>query len=106
MTTINSSTTISGISGSTVTINGQSFKGGDVVIANGRVYVDGKAQTVQAGPEIKIEIEGAVHSVSTTSGDVSINGTVERVKTMSGDVEAKAITGNAETMSGDIIVKP
>ncbi len=105
MTTINSTTTIGGISGS-VTINGKRYSGENVVIANGRVYVDGKAQTVQAGPEIKIEIEGAVHTVSTTSGDVSVNGTVERVKTMSGDVEAKAITGNAETMSGDIIVKP
>lgn len=102
MTSINSNTSINLNSGSVV-LNGTTYSGEQVVIANGRVYVDGEeAQNLTNEPTIEISVEGSVDSIKTQSGDVTVTGSVLSARTMSGDITAGTVTGVAETMSGDI----
>lgn len=103
----------------TVTINGITISGrNSVVVANGRVVVDGKDVTPDA-KAISIEVHGnieelrvdaceSVHvagnvgSVGTVSGDVRCGDVGGNVATVSGDVECRKIAGSASSLSGDI----
>ena len=105
---------------SSISINGVSYKGGNISIIGNKVIIDGKDQTPDS-KEIKIEvngdieelsvdyaseisIKGNVDNVRTSSGDVTINGVVKNnIQTSSGDVEIDGdVTGGINTSSGDV----
>jgi hypothetical protein len=102
-----------------IRINGKSFNGRNLIIANGKIIIDGQDVTPD-GKDITIHVEGSVdtlkvdvcdeilikgpvNSVSTVSGDVKIEGNVlNGASTVSGDILCKELHGNASTVSGDI----
>lgn len=94
---------------------------GDLVITNGKVFVNGKQVTTE-GKTINISIEGNVDrlqvdacdkilvngdvgSISTASGDVILNECKGSIQTTSGDVECKGDCINISTVSGDVKVR-
>ncbi len=104
---------------STVTINGKTYSGNNIVVSNNKVIVDGKDITpdskqinINVEGNItdlkvdccdKISIKGNVGSANSSSGDISIDGNVSGgVQTMSGDIKCGNIGGSVSTMSGDI----
>lgn len=102
----------------TVTINGVSYSGTNIAMANGKVMVDGKIIdddekqvyiTVQGNIESlnvssckKIDITGDVSSVATVSGDVNCRNVGGSIKTTSGDVNCTTVAGDVNTTSGDV----
>lgn len=104
----------------TITINGNSYSGNNIVVKNGRVSVDGNDVTPDAKAinisvvgnveSIKVDIcdavsvSGNVNSISTRSGDIVVEGDVlGGIQTMSGDVDCNEVKGSVSSMSGDII---
>jgi hypothetical protein len=105
---------------SSITINGNTYSGNNIVVTNGKVFVNGKDVTPDSKhititvegnvDEIKVDvcsgvsILGNVKNINTTSGDVIVTGEVSgSVETTSGDVEIGGnVTGNVETTSGDV----
>jgi hypothetical protein len=102
-----------------ITINGTTVSGTNIVIRNGTVLVDGISIEVGTQKIINIEVNGNlttvdcdtcqsltvtgdVGSVRTVSGDVDCNDVKQNVETVSGDVKARNITGSVKTVSGDI----
>ena len=102
----NNVTQITGNQSGTCTINGKTYKGNNISIIDGVVYVDGKvADESLASPNttIIVKITGDVDSVSTGSGDVQVTGHANKISTGSGDISVGgACTGNVSTGSGDI----
>lgn len=106
--------------GSSVTINGKTYKGDCVTVTPEGVVIDGATieytntkiiNLTVTGDTGNIEIssgsitvEGNCNGkINTQSGDVEVTGVIEgNVSTMSGDVEAGVIKGSVKTMSGDI----
>ena len=104
---------------STVTINGNTYQGNNIVISNGKVIVNGNDVTPNE-KQIDIVVHGNIeyvtvdacnsllvngnsNNISTNSGDVSIMGNVQgSIQTMSGDVECSDISGSVSTMTGNI----
>lgn len=99
-------TQITGNQSGTCTINGKTFKGNNISIIDGVVYVDGKVadeSLVSPNNTIIVKITGDVDSVSTGSGDVQVTGHANKISTGSGDVSVGgACTGNVSTGSGDV----
>jgi DUF4097 and DUF4098 domain-containing protein YvlB len=94
---------------------------GDLVITNGKVFVNGKQVTTD-GKVINISIEGNVDrlqvdacdkifvngdvgSVSTASGDITLNECKGNIHTTSGDVDCSGDCNNIQTVSGDVKVR-
>lgn len=103
----------------TVTINGNTYSGNNIVVRNGKVSVDGvdftpetKEINISVVGDIKdikvdvceaISVSGNVTSISTKSGDIVVEGDVlGGIQTMSGDVDCNDVKGSISTMSGDI----
>lgn len=104
---------------SSVTINGKTYIGNNIIVSNGKIMVDGKNVTsddkvinITVNGNIdslkvdtcnKLEIIGNVTNVNTVSGDVDINGDVNgSIQTVSGDVKCNNVSGSINTLSGDI----
>jgi hypothetical protein len=85
-----------------IVINGQSFAGRNITIANGRVIVDGKDQTPDA-KEISIVVDGNLEELEVDfASSIEIRGSVGKARSGSGDINCGNITGGAQTGSGDI----
>lgn len=95
---------IFGIFSDSVQINGKTYKGKNVSIVNGEVFVDGKIQSeFTTQKNIRIQISGNVHTVESQSGDVEISGGVSGdVSSASGDIKCGAVGGSVQTASGDV----
>lgn len=103
----------------TISINGNTYSGSNIVVTNGKVIINGKDVTPDS-KEINISVEGhidelkidacnkvsvvgSVKSLATQSGDVEVVGDVDgNIKTMSGDVDCGMVGGSISTMSGDV----
>jgi hypothetical protein len=107
---------------SKITINGNviSTSGRNVVVNNGKVFIDGvdvtpDSKTINISVEgdidkldvdacSKVEVVGKVGQIKTASGDVEVDGDISgSVSTMSGDVRCGDVGGNVTTMSGDVM---
>lgn len=88
-----------------VTIDGRTFSGRNVVINKNRVIVDGVEQSGELIGPVSITIDGDVESIDGSFTDVTVTGSAGQVKTMSGDVRCGDISGSVSTMSGDITAK-
>jgi len=90
-------------SNSSITINGKSYVGRNVIIRGDKVIVDGVEQSgeLEHGP-VTVSITGDVEKCETAAGDITITGNAGQVMTVSGDIRANDITGGAKTVSGDI----
>lgn len=84
-----------------ITINGKSFTGRNVVIVNGNVVVDG--QTVDSGltGDINVVVNGHVEHLENHCGNVAAQ-SAGNINTGSGDVNCGDVTGNVQTGSGDV----
>ena len=108
---------------STIRINNKTFQGNNIVVSNNKVYIDGKLQE-QDGDERnisivvegnldkldvdvcdKIDINGNVGTVKTTSGYVACGNVQGAINTVSGDIMCDDVGGNINTVSGDIKCK-
>lgn len=104
----------------TVTINGATFKGSNIVINGGDVIIDGVVQESEFYGEVNITIQGDIDrieniagdihaqnvgSISTQNGYITCNDVAGSVSTMNGSIEANEIRGNASTMNGSIRTK-
>lgn len=92
-----------------VIVNGKRYttpEGSSVSIIDNNVYCNGKLiidteKIVEKN--IKIEVQGNVNELKTSSGNVNIIGNCGNVKSTSGDITIKGdINGNVATTSGDI----
>lgn len=104
----------------TITINGISYSGNNIVVTSGKVKVNGKDVTPENAKEItisvtgnikqlkvdacnKVSVDGHVDSIETMSGDVDVIGSIfGSISTMSGDIECSNVGGSVSTMSGNI----
>lgn len=89
----------------TVRINGApAGSGNNIVIANGRVFVDGiVAVHANDARAINIEITGNIAVLSADVANViSVTGSAGRVETQSGNVQTGDVAGSVETMSGSV----
>lgn len=86
---------------SSVTIDGRSFQGRDVIINGDKVTVDGVEQEGNLIGDVNIEVHGDVEHLENDCGKV-VARNVKRINTMSGDIECGDVEGSVETMSGDI----
>ena len=102
----NDKTQIIGNQSGVCTINGKTYKGNNISIIDGVVYIDGKVadeSLASTNTTIIVKITGDVDSVSTGSGDVQVTGHANKISTGSGDVSVGgACTGNVSTGSGDV----
>ncbi len=91
---------------STISINGRVITGGNIVVKNGKVFVD-DADVTPEQREVSITVTGDIQSISADACEqISVTGNVTgSVKTMSGDVHCGDVGGSASTMSGDIWCK-
>ncbi len=104
-----------------VTINGITYSGNNVVVVNGKVIIDGreaKMDVIKSNITINIEgniekleadycekiiVKGDVNTLHSTSGNIDIQGNVTNtVNTISGDIECNDVGGNVNSTSGDI----
>lgn len=105
----------------TITINGVTYSGNNLIVNGNKIMVDGvdcssedKAITINVDGNINtLEVDvckeihvlnGNVGILRTTSGDVYCNDVTENVITTSGDVECDHINGDVQTTSGDVSV--
>lgn len=87
--------------GGSITINGVSYSGSNVIIDGDKIIVDGKAVSTEPQKNIEVVVHGDVESLKLSSGSVKAN-TIGDVSTQSGDVECAEIRGDVKTMSGDV----
>jgi hypothetical protein len=102
-----------------INIDNNSYSGKNIVITNGKVFIDGMDVTPDSkNIEIKIEgnidelkvdscnsisVLGSVKNINTLSGDVDVVGHVDgNLKTMSGNIKCNDVKGSISTMSGNI----
>lgn len=65
----------------------------------------GKAESIKAEGNVRVDVTGDVGSISSTSGNIVVEGHVlGDARTMSGNITASAVHGSVSTMSGDINV--
>ena len=102
---------VSGNNGTTVTINGKTYKlpAGSVNVVDSKIYHNGKlvddfSDTKE--PIYNIMISGDNNNISTHSGNITVNGNAGSVTTQSGDIEiSRDVNGDVKTTSGDINIK-
>ena len=104
---------------SSVTINGKTYIGNNIIVSNGKIMIDeknvtsddkvinitvnGNIDSLKVDTCNKLELIGNVTNINTVSGDVDINGDVNgSIQTVSGDVKCKNVGGSINTLSGDI----
>ena len=95
------------LSKNTITINGITYTGKSCKIDNdGNIVIDGVIKDVIKGYNVKVEINGNVNSITTSSGDIDILGSVNTsLSTSSGEIKIeKGVNGNVSSNSGDIEV--
>lgn len=99
-------TQITGNQSGTCTINGKTYKGNNISIIDGVVYIDGKAadeSNASLNTTIIVKITGNVDSISTASGDVEVTGHAGKISTGSGNVSTGGgCTGAIYTGSGNV----
>lgn len=80
-----------------------SFSGKSLVIANGKVFVDG-ADFTPDGKEVNIEVHGNIdHLQADLVGKITVKGSVGDIITQSGNVDVEEdVRGSIQTMSGDV----
>lgn len=84
------------------TINGRYIDGTNIIVNNGKVFVDGEDITPE-GKNITIAIEGSVDNLDVDyCNNIYINGNANTVKTTSGDVTLNEVKGNISTTSGNV----
>lgn len=88
---------------STISINGNTYSGNNIVVTNGKAIINGKDVTPES-KEINIIVEGNIEELKVDAcNKVSVNGNVGNVKTQSGDIDITGdVTGQIQTMSGDV----
>lgn len=98
-------TQITGNQSGTCTINGKTYKGNNISIIDGVIYIDGKIvdkSNASLNTTIIVKITGNVDSISTDSGDVEVTGHAGKISTGSGDVSTGNCAGAISTGSGDV----
>lgn len=98
-------TQITGNQSGTCTINGKTYKGNNISIIDGVIYIDGKIvdkSNASINTTIIVKITGNVDSISTGSGDVEVTGHAGKISTGSGDVSTGNCAGAISTGSGDV----
>lgn len=91
-----------------ITINGKTYTGSNIIISDGEVFIDGVKQEDSVNPEdkiINITVEGNVETVKSVSGDITVHGSAKFVQTTSGDIDIDSSVEYARTVSGDITAK-
>lgn len=106
-----------------ININGKSYKGNNVTISNGEVWIDGKlADDINKDEKIinitisaniqkldidncnKLEINGNCKDVTSKNGDIKINGSVDgNVNSKNGNIVCGKVSGDVETKNGNIV---
>ena len=105
------------VNGNNISVSGS----GNVVVRNGKVFVDGKDVTPGDTKEISIVVNGDTDKISvdycnsfsvvgnvndlqSTSGNVMVRGAIQgNLQTTSGDVQAYGnVGGSVQTVSGDV----
>lgn len=87
------------------------IRGNNIEKRDGKWYADGKpvdwdsiGGKYEESDVVRIEINGSVSNLATTSGDVVVNGSVSNLRTGSGDVQCQTAS-NVSTGSGDVHCK-
>jgi len=107
-------------SDTTVTVNGSTYKGSNIVIKGNDVIIDGVVQESKVYGDVNITVQGNVDSIENTAGDIqaqnvgsistqngniTCNDVAGSVSTVNGSIEANEIRGNASTTNGSISTK-
>ena len=99
-------TQITGNQSGTCIINGKTYKGNNISIINGVIYIDGKIadkSNASLNTTIIVKITGNVDSISTVSGDVEVTVHAGKISTGSGNVSTGGdCAGTISTGSGNV----
>lgn len=107
---VNNTTQIIGNRSGEYVVNGKTYKGNNISVINGVVYIDGKVvdkSNVGTTNPIIINIKGNVNTITTTSGTVTVTeGCARNIKTTSGDINVGdgGVSGEVSSVSGDVTV--
>lgn len=104
--------TITNINGEVV-VNGKHYKGKNVTVINGDVYIDGVKQdnaVETSDKEIKIEVHGSCGDIKSSgsvrvegdSGDINSSGSVHVGNTVKGNIVASGSVQVIQDVHGDI----
>ena len=86
-----------------ITINGVTYSGSNIIINNNVIKIDGKDVTPKDTVQINILVEGNINQLNVDSCTyVDIEGDVGIVETVSGDINCGNVSGNVKTVSGDV----
>lgn len=94
---------------STIVINGRVYKGGNLSVIDGKVFIDGKEQPEENAKIFEIKIVGNVEHLEVGRGNVSIEGNVTGgIKCggsvdVTGKVEGNVDCGGSAEIGGDVI---
>lgn len=87
----------------TITINGKTYSGNNVIVNNGNVIVDGNNVSVGDTHEINIKVTGNIDSLKVAScNSCVVNGSVGSLESTSGNVKVGDVSGNVKTVSGNV----
>ena len=104
-----------------ISINGKTYKGNNVSVINGQVYIDGVKKVASEEKVINITIEGDInelkvdvcdklevtgncHTVNSTNGNIQVKGNVSGdVTNKNGNIICKEVGGDATTKNGNVI---
>lgn len=107
---VNNTTQIIGNRSGEYVVNGKTFKGNNISVINGVVYIDGKVvdkSNVGTNNPIIINIKGNVNTITTTSGTVTVTeGCARNIKTTSGDINVwdGGVSEEVSSVSGNVTV--
>lgn len=89
-----------------VIINGVSYEGNNIVVNNGRVFVDGANVAVDVlqsvSKVVNLNISGNVGTVEVTNGSVTCNNISSTVQVTNGNIQCNRINGNVNLTNGKI----
>ncbi len=93
--------------GSSVTINGKTYKGNNLNIINNKVIIDGVEQDdILSGPTVEVMVNGNCGDITTENGVVKVSGNSKNIKTHNGAVTIdNNIQGDVKTHNGNVYAK-
>lgn len=91
---------------SQIVINGVTYAGNNIVVANGRVTVDGVDNTPGEDKNISIIVHGDINSLKANScKSLIVEGSVKNLENMNGNVDCEDVTGSVKAMNGSVHCK-
>ena len=87
---------------STISINGTTYEGNNIVVKNGKVIIDGKDHTPES-KTINISVQGDINELKVDAcTKIDVKGSCNNLRSGAGDVNCGDVSGPLQVGSGDV----